>query len=104
MYVPPAFREDRIEILHAAIREAGLATLVSLGTDGLVASHVPMLLDPEAGPNGTLYGHLAKANPHAAGGVAGVEALARALRAATAIDSRRPDAVPSTKGTLGGSL
>jgi imidazoleglycerol-phosphate dehydratase len=32
------------------------------------------------------------------------KALARALRAATAIDSRRPDAVPSTKGTLGGSL
>ncbi|OWJ66283.1 imidazoleglycerol-phosphate dehydratase HisB [Inquilinus limosus] len=32
------------------------------------------------------------------------KALARALRAATEIDSRRPDAVPSTKGTLGGSL
>lgn len=32
------------------------------------------------------------------------KALARALRAATSIDSRRPDAVPSTKGTLGGSL
>ncbi|WP_026872812.1 FMN-binding negative transcriptional regulator [Inquilinus limosus] len=76
MYVPPAFREDRIEILHAAMREAGLATLVSLGADGLVASHVPMLLDEKAGPNGTLYGHLAKANPHAAGGAPGVEALA----------------------------
>ncbi|WP_225771122.1 FMN-binding negative transcriptional regulator [Inquilinus sp. Marseille-Q2685] len=76
MYVPPAFREDRIEILHDAIRQAGLATLVSLGADGLVASHVPMLLDPAAGPNGTLYGHLAKANPHAAGGAPGTEALA----------------------------
>ena len=30
--------------------------------------------------------------------------LARALRQAVAIDSRRPDAVPSTKGVLGGSL
>jgi len=30
--------------------------------------------------------------------------LARALRAAVAIDPRRSDAVPSTKGTLGGSL
>jgi len=30
--------------------------------------------------------------------------LARALRAAIAIDPRRADAVPSTKGTLGGSL
>jgi imidazoleglycerol-phosphate dehydratase len=32
------------------------------------------------------------------------KALARALRAAVAVDPRRPDAVPSTKGTLGGSL
>ncbi|MGK9165993.1 imidazoleglycerol-phosphate dehydratase HisB [Inquilinus limosus] len=32
------------------------------------------------------------------------KALARALRAATSIDTRRPDAVPSTKGTLGGTL
>lgn len=32
------------------------------------------------------------------------KALARALRQAVAIDPRRPDAVPSTKGTLGGSL
>ncbi|HYD99070.1 MAG TPA: imidazoleglycerol-phosphate dehydratase, partial [Alphaproteobacteria bacterium] len=32
------------------------------------------------------------------------KALARALRAALSIDPRRADAVPSTKGTLGGSL
>jgi imidazoleglycerol-phosphate dehydratase len=32
------------------------------------------------------------------------KALARALRAAVAVDPRRPDAVPSTKGTLGGTL
>ena len=30
--------------------------------------------------------------------------LARALRAAIAIDPRKPDAIPSTKGVLGGSL
>ncbi len=30
--------------------------------------------------------------------------LARCLRAATAIDPRKADAIPSTKGTLGGSL
>jgi transcriptional regulator len=76
MYVPPAFREDRTDILHAAIRDAGLATLVSLGADGIVASHVPMMLDPGAGPHGTLYGHLARANPHAAGGVPDAAALA----------------------------
>lgn len=65
MYVPPAFREERPEILHAAIRATGLAILVTTGPDGLIASHVPLLLDPDAGPNGTLYGHLARANPQA---------------------------------------
>jgi transcriptional regulator len=65
MYVPAHFAEDRKDILHAAMREAGLATLVTLTADGLIASHVPLLLDAEAGPNGTLVGHLARANPQA---------------------------------------
>ena len=34
MYVPPLFKEDRIDVLHAEIRRTGLATLVTLGTDG----------------------------------------------------------------------
>lgn len=65
MYVPPAFREDRTDVLHAAIRAARLPVLVGTGPDGLIASHIPMLLDPTAGPLGTLYGHFARANPHA---------------------------------------
>ncbi|MEJ0018553.1 MAG: FMN-binding negative transcriptional regulator [Acetobacteraceae bacterium] len=69
MYTPPLFREDRLDILHAAIRQAGLATLVTQGTDGLIASHVPVLLDPEPAPNGTLVGHLARPNPQAKGAV-----------------------------------
>ena len=62
MYVPPAFREDRPEVLQAPIRATRLAILVSHGPAGIIASHVPMLLD-EAGPHGTLLGHIAKANP-----------------------------------------
>jgi transcriptional regulator len=65
MYVPAHFTEDRKDILHAAMLAAGLATLVTLTVDGLIASHVPLLLDAEAGPNGTLVGHLARANPQA---------------------------------------
>jgi transcriptional regulator len=65
MYIPPHFREDRIDVLHEAIRSAGPATLVSMTPDGLFASHAPLLLDPEPAPFGTLIGHLAKANPHA---------------------------------------
>jgi transcriptional regulator len=63
LYVPPHFREDRVPILHAAIRRIRLATLVTTGPDGPVASHVPMILDPEPKPFGTLRGHLARANP-----------------------------------------
>jgi transcriptional regulator len=65
MYIPPHFREDRIDVLHDAIRTAGPATLVSMTADGLFASHAPLMLDPEPAPYGTLIGHLAKANPHA---------------------------------------
>jgi transcriptional regulator len=66
VYIPPHFREDRIGVLHDAIRSAGPATLVSMTADGLFASHAPLMLDPEPAPYGTLVGHLAKANPHAA--------------------------------------
>ncbi len=76
MYVPPLFKEDRIDVLHDAIRRAGLATLVTLTADGLIASHVPMLLDPDPAPYGTLIGHLARPNPQGKGAVAGVQALA----------------------------
>ena len=74
MYVPPHFKEDDVARLHGAIRDAGLATLVTLTAGGLIASHVPMLLDADAGPFGTLVGHLAKPNPQAAGAIG--EALA----------------------------
>jgi transcriptional regulator len=72
--MPALFKEDRIEVLHDAIRRAGLATLVTLTADGLIASHVPMLLDAEPAPNGTLVGHLARPNPQARGATG--EALA----------------------------
>ena len=64
MYVPSHFQEDRVPELHAAIRSIAFGTLVSVGADGLIASHVPMLIDPEPAPYGTLIGHVARANPH----------------------------------------
>ena len=33
------------------------------GQDGLVINHVPFWLDRQNGPNGTLVGHVARANP-----------------------------------------
>jgi transcriptional regulator len=63
MYIPPDFAETRLPVLHEAIHRARLATLVTVGGDGLEASPVPMLLDPAQGPYGTLSGHLARGNP-----------------------------------------
>jgi transcriptional regulator len=63
MYVPPHFAEDRLDVLQDAIRRTGLSNLVTVGPDGLMASPLPLMLDATDGPYGTLYGHLAKANP-----------------------------------------
>lgn len=62
MYVPRHLVEDRVEVLHAAIREAGLATLVTPGAGEFGVSHIPLFLEPEPGPLGRLVGHLARAN------------------------------------------
>ena len=69
MYVPAHFADDRIPVLHDAIRSSGLATLVTMTADGLIASHVPLLLNPEPAPYGTLIGHLARPNPQARGAI-----------------------------------
>src|SRR5260370_21315660 len=63
MYLPKDFKEDRVPVLHEAIRRARLGTLVTMGADGIEASHVPMLVQPEPSPFGTLPGHIAPANP-----------------------------------------
>lgn len=75
MYVPPAFRQTDLPALHREIGNCRLATLVSHGEDGLQASHLPLLLRPEEGRYGTLYGHLARANPHWQVLAEGTEAL-----------------------------
>lgn len=66
MYNPPAFRDEDRDSLFATIRAARLALLVSAGAQGEVpdATHLPMTLAADEGPHGTLYGHVAKANPH----------------------------------------
>ena len=79
MYLPEHFAETRVEVLHEALRYAGLATLVTTGTAGLDASHVPLLLEPEPGPLGRLVGHVARANPQWSATPDGSAALAIVL-------------------------
>ena len=64
MYVPSAFAESDTAQLHEFIRRNSFGVLASQGEGGLIASHLPLLLDAEAGPHGHLLGHMARANPH----------------------------------------
>jgi transcriptional regulator len=62
MYIPQHFREDDPAVLHALIHDHPFATLVAQQNDGLVASHIPLTFDPQQGPYGTLFGHVALGN------------------------------------------
>ena len=63
MYEVAAFRETRVEVMHALIHAHPLAALVLQSRDGLAANHIPLLIDPQPTPNGTLLGHVARGNP-----------------------------------------
>jgi transcriptional regulator len=62
MYTPKDFRVDDLATLHADMRQNTLATLISITPTGLVATHLPVLLDEHRGPNGTILGHVSRAN------------------------------------------
>jgi len=64
MYLPEAFREERVEVLHEMMRTLGAATLISHGSSGLIASQLPIVLDDEPRPWGRISCHLARANSH----------------------------------------
>lgn len=63
MYLPPHFAQHDPAALHALMRKFPLAALVSQGEDGLTADHLPLEFDATAGEHGTLFGHVARANP-----------------------------------------
>jgi transcriptional regulator len=64
MYTPKHFALDDLTAQHAVIEACDFGVVVSNGADGLFATHIPMMLETREGTFGTLYGHLAKANPH----------------------------------------
>ncbi|MFS2012699.1 FMN-binding negative transcriptional regulator [Azospirillum sp. CT11-132] len=63
MYMPPAFQETDLPTIHNMMRTARLANLVTATAGGLECTPLPLLLDENEGEMGTLYGHIAKANP-----------------------------------------
>lgn len=75
MYNPKAFAVEDLPQLHGMMNDCRLAVLITHGEHGLQASHLPLLLDTQQGPNGSLYGHMARANPQWRDLQAGAEAL-----------------------------
>jgi transcriptional regulator len=63
MYDVAAFRENRIDVMHALIRAYPLATLVTVSGGAAEANHLPLLIESDPAPHGTLRGHVARANP-----------------------------------------
>jgi transcriptional regulator len=62
MYTPKAFEVTDLPTLHAAMKQSELATLITTTNRGLVATHLPLLLDETRGEYGTLTGHVSRAN------------------------------------------
>ncbi len=63
MYIPPQFKQPDIEVMHELIRNCPLATLVTMGSNGINANHIPLHLSVTPEPHGVLRGHVARSNP-----------------------------------------
>lgn len=62
MYTSAFFREVRPEVVRDFLNAHSFATLVSHGQNGYFATQLPLLLEAQAGPHGTLHGHMARGN------------------------------------------
>jgi transcriptional regulator len=62
MYIPRANSETRTPVIHKLIEEQPFASLITMGTAGLVASHIPIVLERDNTPLGRLKCHLSRAN------------------------------------------
>jgi transcriptional regulator len=64
MFVRPCWKPHSCEELLAFIDAYPWALLINNGADGPLATNLPLLLDRSRGSNGTLVGHIARANEH----------------------------------------
>lgn len=62
MYIPRHNEEKRVSVMHELIVSQPLGTLVTLGSSGLFASHIPMILENDGSEFGVLKGHISRAN------------------------------------------
>ncbi len=61
MYIPAHFAADQA-VVDELLAKHGAADLITLTSDGLIATMLPFVYDPAAGEHGTLYGHVARNN------------------------------------------
>jgi transcriptional regulator len=62
LYIPPHFKIENRDELIRFMRENMFAALVSNGADGIIATHLPILVQDDPGSL-KLIGHMALANP-----------------------------------------
>lgn len=75
MFTPDLYRETDLPTLHDLIEAYPFAIMISTRDGAVSPSHLPFVLDRTAGPNGTLYAHMSRANPHGSLIGAGTPAL-----------------------------
>jgi transcriptional regulator len=75
MYIPRHFAQDDPAILRQFMIDHNFAALVTQQAGQLMASHLPFMLAADEGEYGTLYSHLARANPQWGHFAAGAEAM-----------------------------
>lgn len=63
MYVPLNFEASGEAVLNL-LGNPGLADLVSVTANGIMADPVPLYFRPDIGDHGALWGHFSKGNPH----------------------------------------
>ncbi len=63
MYTPKHHEEHDLPTLHALMRAHPLGTWVTQEPGGLVANHIPFMVDASRGQWGTLRAHVARSNP-----------------------------------------
>ncbi len=63
MYAPQQFREERRDVLVAAMRDIQFSAIVTSGDDGLHVTHAPTVIR-EQGEALLVEFHVARANPH----------------------------------------
>ena len=76
MYIPAANAETRLPVLRQMMAAHPLAAVVTLGSDGLIATHIPLLLEDDGSEFGVLKGHVSRANPQWRNLAPSIDALA----------------------------